>query len=536
MKKHYNKKLLAKVGGVLLLAIITLMIHSCKKDATYPDISEGPGIEQAQAWYESAFPVASDASNLTTTGVHSAGHDLSQIIKPDWKHAQAYIKYNSDVVELPMDSTKQLVNINSEGRLVDANRSRSSFLVLKDGKNYSAFLMTIIADSDYARNTDVKLANNNYQHHDKDFSGKLLYFTPKGDFISGWQYRKGKITARLNFTKPISQVNSNKMHLTDISLAPPTEGCTYYYADYYYNGVLLGTQYLGMACANSSNPDGGDGSPIPHNGGSDGGGGNDGDFPPPHNSGGSGGAVTTPIQINDSTLKSHFPCAAKLIIDSLLKVKGYAALIAPFNTPAKPNLVFKDSTMDWNKPGPNNTVIYQYGLTASGNPSAASSSIFLNKSMLQNSSKLLIASVAIHETIHGVINYNMVFAGYAIDNGDSWMNGLNSWYLTKGLPSNFRDHYEMMNYYFTQAIDMLAAWDNHGHTPKEYEMAMLTGLNNPGINSGTNTHYATQVQQLQSGYDSLKRKFSVTEADLDTFKASHNNAAAVDKLPTSGCN
>ena len=261
---------------------------------------------------------------------------------------------------------------------------------------------------------------------------------------------------------------------------------------------------------------------------------------PPDGGGGGGNSnttttttMTTNLTITDSLLKARFPCAAKLIVDSLLKLPSYDSLVVGFL--GVPKLAYKDSSMEWNIPS-NNSQLFHYGETVTGIPTPASATINLNTSMLQNSSQLLIASVTIHETLHAVMRYDLVYAGYNLQNNDSsWMDDINSWIFLKGLPSNFSNHYEMMDYYFNQAVSILAQWDNNQHTRKDYEMAMLTGLNNPGANTG-DPNYITEVQMLQTEYDNLKAKFSITENDLNTFKTANSIATQSVRLPTGGCN
>jgi len=525
MKKHYITQL--KLSPSVLLPIFLLfLIYGCKKDATYREVSSETQVQQAQAWYQGAYPPGTSTNTIESSGNTAK---LYQFIKPGWAHAQTYSRLNADVIEIPIDSSQQVIVSATQGQGNQSNAhslSRSSFLILKQAGVYSAFIMTIIADPDYINNDYSKLANNTYQKHDRYFSGILLYTTPSGKLLKGWQYKNGKIAHSLT----IGSAPTSGVVIQNLGGGLKTNAlvCTTWYLDYYLDGELVLTQSLGTSCVDNGLPDeegfeqdNGDGGSNP--------------FPSP-----GGGSVNayTPLQIREDSLKKHFPCASKLIIDSLMKMPGYANLITGFNTPLKPDLSYRDSLMDWNKAGPNSTFIYQYGLTTRDTSrSPKSSIIFLNTSMLQNSSQFLIASVVIHETLHAIINYNIVEAFNNIFDGqESWMDGINSWYLLKGLPNNFTDHYTMMDYYFSQATALLAQWDNNQHTSKEYAMAMLTGLDNPGTNNGNNPNYALQVQMLQTEYNSLKSQYSITDADLNTFKTSNNNSAPAAKLPNTGCN
>jgi len=69
--------------------------------------------------------------------------------------------------------------------------STSSFLLLSDGKNFEAYIMTVMADPAYLKNDHSKLSHNTYQKHDADFTGHVFYFTPKGEYLSGYAYKNG---------------------------------------------------------------------------------------------------------------------------------------------------------------------------------------------------------------------------------------------------------------------------------------------------------------------------------------------------------
>jgi hypothetical protein len=70
--------------------------------------------------------------------------------------------------------------------------SISSFILLNDGKSYSAYVMTLMADSAYVKNNPAWTAHNTYQHRDPAFSGLVLYFTPKGQYVNGYAFRNGQ--------------------------------------------------------------------------------------------------------------------------------------------------------------------------------------------------------------------------------------------------------------------------------------------------------------------------------------------------------
>jgi len=536
MKNCYLKALLFKAAYFMVFAALTTLVYTCKKTYTEDATAPADVIAAAQAWYQNAYPHSSDGNVINGIGNKA---DISKFTSPNWDHANTYDRLGSHVVELPLDST-HLININTVsgtgGRYKNNSLSRSWFLILNKTGTYTAFVMTVIADSGYIKNDFKKLQNNTYQKRDKDFSGTLLYSTPTGKLLKGWQYKSGKITGVILPT--VTTTGSNAVQGIGTKLKTNSISCTDWYLDYYSGETLVGSVYLGYSCVYTPDSGGGTGPDDMGFEQQDANNGGGSTFQPPPGFGGGGGSssVTLPLTITDTLLKKTFPCATKLIIDSLLKDTAYTKLMAPFMTSGTPNLDWRDSSMSWNA---TTAHIYQLGLTKTTNVNR-NATIFLNTSMLQNSSKLMIAATAIHESLHGLINYNLVMAGYMVADGKvdstSWMVGVNSWFALNGLPSNFSNHFEMMDYYFAQAISALSIWDHNGHTAKEYEMAMLYGLNNPGDTTGTNATTPAQVTMLQTEYNNLMIKYGITQSDLDNFYLGQLNASAGQRLPTSGCN
>ena len=469
---------------------------------------------------------------------------LNSFIKPNWNLSASYTRFNKKVVEIPLDSAVKLgYTTNKSNFNFSKNPSKSSFLILNDGKTYTAYIMTILADSSYLQNDFTKLNHNSYSKRDNNFSGYVLYSTPEGKLLKGWHYSNGQINKTVTPTatpptgsQQINSIQNSAVKLMDVcdiqsfqilagytcvaaGTASPT--CTAYY----------NTEWVITCSGNSSSPSGNPGS-----------GGNGSPSGTPDNNGFPDPSTIPPIPpaiitIKTDSLKKHFPCVTMLIIDSLSKIPGYKNLVTPFLTTGMPNIVWQDNSLTWNSKNADGSFTNQLGSTAALGYNAT---ITLNTSMLQNSSELLIAATSIHETLHGVINYNIQMAGYNVADGNvtlaSWLFGLQSWYTISSLPSNFSSHYEMMDYYFSNAVSILSAWDNNAHSAKQYEMAMLYGLDNPGDLVGTSASFQTKVTTLNTEYSNLLTKYGISAQDLNNFWTSQLNAPSGDKLPTTGCN
>jgi hypothetical protein len=196
MKKTYfkgtNVRLL--ILGVALFGV-ALIINSCRKDSKVIIGKPTITVSDAQAWYESTYTTTvTGGRNFRAFNTGTAGTtDFSQQIKPDWKNAALYTRLGKNVVELPIDPSvsfaTELNNAATNKTFSNKKYNRSYFVLLNDGVQYKAYIMMIMADSAYVGNDFTKLNSNSYRHRDPNFSGLVLYFTPKGQYVYGYTYK-----------------------------------------------------------------------------------------------------------------------------------------------------------------------------------------------------------------------------------------------------------------------------------------------------------------------------------------------------------
>lgn len=529
-----------------------LIVHSCKRDQKLSPSSQS--ISDAQQWYERTYPKNIQGTSLVTQSTGDK-RDMSQIIKPDWKHAVSYTRLGKKVIELPVDaSVKVALTLKTNKYVFNKAYSRSSYILIFDKQKYEAFLLTIIADSDYVKNDLGKLSHNSYRKLDADFSGLILYHTPKGDYIGGYGYKNGKMVVPETST---DQSGSKKVQSVENGTLKPSAlvaDCVdwYHQTTYYYeDGSTYTTpwEYQDTICTyyddGSSSPGGSappnsppalppppppcPGStctpaveairtnylPPPTDPG-------DGGVPPPPANNPCTVKDCAPATIRTDSLTKHFPCAITLIIRKLLNNVNFTSLVAPFTTTRKPDLTYTDGTLPWNSYSP---ILgangYELGQTSYLGRSAT---VNLNTKMFQNSSQLLIAAAVIHETLHAHINYqietNVNFSPPANYNATkSWLVSLDYWAAQNGTPSNYRDHFAMLTDYFSKAVATLKSWDGSAHTDKEYAEAMLYGLN-------TNDFLALPAgspSALSVEYNALLTQYGLTQATVNAFNIANLN-------------
>src|SRR6185312_1256210 len=262
---QFNFKKLSLSLTIFTLIVTAFTINSCRKDNAPPQSTiTDPAISQAKTWYDIRYSVNTNNSNALSTAAKNSSinrslltrnsvnqqFDFSQHIKPDWKNATTYTRLKKGVVEIPIDPAfnfgSEVRNLsNSHG--LNKKYNRTSFLILNDGKKYAAYIMMILADSTYIGSDFKKLSHNTYRHHDADFTGMVLYFTPKGQYVNGFTYRNGQLVLSTAIKSKVGSTSQNVKTRATL-LKREDLNCTDWYADYYVDNVLVASQYLGTTC------------------------------------------------------------------------------------------------------------------------------------------------------------------------------------------------------------------------------------------------------------------------------------------------
>ncbi|WP_162996455.1 hypothetical protein [Mucilaginibacter celer] len=248
--RHYFtiKNLLFLFFAICLIIIV----YSCKKENRTNKNTDivSPAVLKAKNWYENAYPSVSKTSTLSTIG----NPDLSQLVNPDWSQSKNYTRYDDDVIELPIDKDDRLnFDLSNNAGLIYNNKySRSWFLLLNKFDRYSAYIMTIIADSAYIKSKPDGLKLNSYNKHDADFTGIVIYSTPQGKYVNGWFYKNGVISGYL----PPGQTSETEGDPTVQNIKTNTvttvRTCQDFIQKTYYNGQLVATTVIATYCTTTT--------------------------------------------------------------------------------------------------------------------------------------------------------------------------------------------------------------------------------------------------------------------------------------------
>jgi hypothetical protein len=218
----------------LKLTLFTLFIvFACTEehDAMFEE-NESRLVEDAKRLYDSF------ADNSLVT-MRSSKKDNAMAVKPFWKQFRTEKDNNFEVVEVALLSEKGFTYTTPEalekykekgdkGYL----RSNTSFVYKVDRKTKEKemFIMTIVPDLSCLKSTRFNpFKKMSYLKRDRDFSGYVFYHNLYGEFVNGWRYIDGKITATIREkekTPGFDMVETRATTCYDVSMVYLVEACS----------------------------------------------------------------------------------------------------------------------------------------------------------------------------------------------------------------------------------------------------------------------------------------------------------------------
>jgi hypothetical protein len=453
MKNNHLKGLAVRLTLCMALVGVILIIHSCRKENKLGSLPLTDSVSKAKTWYESAYPVTTGGSgSLSTLSVNgSTGNfDYSQHIKPDWEHNASYRRLGKSVIEMPMNPSNKFaaaLKNNNTGKVVYMKENtKTSFIILNDGKTNEAFVMTIYAAASYIAGDPTKLAKNTYRHRDATFTGLVAYSTPKGQFIRAYAYNNGVLLGPSGSTTTAASLKAQGLTtLCDIpyntrqavnsvqKVNDDGAQCQDWYEVTYWDDEPIWSEYLYTTCWTCGSGDGGDGGPSNPGGG--------GSSPDPcgttdsggdQGNGGSGNvpdAITSKLAVNDigdgmpdptvcttpvdpsavaditNTIIS--PCLSA-IVDNLTNSK---TLQSNFTTMLRNTFAMNNGTVNINF---SDGVLTGSNATDDANTSGSSLNnidVEFNISQIQNASKEYLLETVMHESYHAYLDVNPTVKG-----------------------------------------------------------------------------------------------------------------------------
>ncbi|WP_316747139.1 hypothetical protein [Pedobacter gandavensis] len=253
--------------------------------------------------------------------------------------------------------------------------------------------------------------------------------------------------------------------------------------------------------------------------------------------GGEGGSTISYLtrELNTEAVKQKFPCVDKLILQVIFGLKEMTIFVLPFISELRPTITYTTGNLQWGSPTTGGTFMLGNATYDPQSRAQLSSVVTLNEQMLKESSPLLIAGAAVHETMHGYLNYKITLATNEMEESfkysDNWLLKLSAYHdRTSG--SNTTQHTNILINYFDDGLKVLGAWNKiygGNYDEKDMAMAMIYGLDHADTHSPQ-----TLVDKINEAYSKIKIKYNISDQDLNTFK--NNNLFSNNKMATTGCN
>ena len=201
------KKTQKKILWLLSALAISFLIYACVDDNLHKmeesdKLVSGKNKELTKEMAEQWFL----AYNTPVVELRSADVDDGVRTKPNWARARESRKKRYEVVETPLlskdnirfldEDTKSRMDRSTDNKYI---RNTTRMVVIKDlqSGNVCSFFMIFVGTYDYLKRTK-NMGKNSYFQRESDFEGKVLFYSPKGGLINGWQYENGKITGRIS--------------------------------------------------------------------------------------------------------------------------------------------------------------------------------------------------------------------------------------------------------------------------------------------------------------------------------------------------
>ena len=190
-----------------ILTIIAAALISCSDDTFDEQQTDSLTIEKAKAWFESNIGLQNLANQMRAPNNDST--DLKPLL--NWDMAELAHDSVWSVVDLPWEKENGIVQVaNSEVTNYAALQNDRSVikqvihLVIlqnkKTGDRYG-FKMIVVPDLQYMLEKDDAIEQNKYLRRASDLSGTVLFYSVKDEFVNGWKYEAGKITAKVGLAK-----------------------------------------------------------------------------------------------------------------------------------------------------------------------------------------------------------------------------------------------------------------------------------------------------------------------------------------------
>ncbi|MDD3195876.1 MAG: hypothetical protein PHU68_08750 [Paludibacter sp.] len=221
---------------ITVLLFILAILWNCQKTEEQSEfLKESLSITEAKDWYDKNLKYESSYSDLfRSNSADSTVFDLKPLLNWDlaeldndsiWSVVELAWEYQDGFVEIATSEVKQ----QSERDQTDIIQVQK-LVILKNkltGDMYG-FKMLVIPNLSYILSSAENINTNYYLRRDPAFSGLILFYSVKDDFINGWEYNHGKIISKVLKESSPSEVSTANYHKVASGFVTyAIETCTY---------------------------------------------------------------------------------------------------------------------------------------------------------------------------------------------------------------------------------------------------------------------------------------------------------------------
>jgi hypothetical protein len=205
---------------IILLLLIFAILWNCQKVEDQTEIlKESLSINEAKDWFIKNLKNESLQSDLfRSNSADSTVFDLKPLLNWDlaeldndsiWSVVELAWEYQDGFVEIATSEVKQQYERNQTDVI-----QVQKLVILKNrltGAIYG-FKMLVIPNLSYILSSAENINSNYYLRRDPAFSGLVLFYSVKDEFINGWEYDHGKIISKVLKESSPSEVSTANYH------------------------------------------------------------------------------------------------------------------------------------------------------------------------------------------------------------------------------------------------------------------------------------------------------------------------------------
>ncbi len=180
-------------------SFLLFMMYGCSSEDEFPtEVKKVAPLtkQSAQTYYQEVYGYSPRLKNAEENRIFLTPQwDLAELYSDSlWYAVESPIKFENDLI-VTLISSDVIENIRSENIGNIKQVLRLVILRNKETGKTVSFIMAILPSLNYMKQKDEAIYGNKYLKRTSNLDGSVLFFGIDGQFVNGWIYENGKITA-----------------------------------------------------------------------------------------------------------------------------------------------------------------------------------------------------------------------------------------------------------------------------------------------------------------------------------------------------